>query len=237
VLDRDDLLHAANPALGLPDRLQLDFIRDTERRALPPREFMRERFGWWDDPAATVAALPPGTWEACADPGSTIAGRTALAVAMTQDRATVSVVAAGRRADGHVHVETVRHGRAGAWIVPTVVDIATRQGADVVIHPGHPVGSLLADLQAAKVRLRLVTTVDYTQACGRFYDAVIGRRLHYPPPQPELSAAVANATRKLSGDAWRWSGTDISALVAATQAAHAAAPVAGAGKGRAIALR
>ena len=237
-LDRDDLLHAANPALSLLDRLQFDYIRDTERRTMPPEEFARERLGWWDEPAITEAAFPPGIWAAGADPTSTIEGRPALAVSMTPDRSTVSLVAAGRRADGHLHVEVIRHGRAGAWFVDAVKQIARNHNSDVVVHPGHAIGSLLPDLEASpdKVRIQTMGSGDYARACGLFYDAVIEGRVHYPAPQPELTAAVEAAGRKAVGDSWRWSGADICALVAATQAVHRILTRPAGGRGRAIAI-
>lgn len=235
-LDREDLLYAANPALSLPDRLQIEFIRDTERRALPPGEFARERLGWWDDPSPSLAAFPPGAWQACADTSSSITGKASLAVAMSTDRTTVALVAAGHRADGDLHVEVLQHGRAGQWFVPAVAEIARRHGGVVLLHPGHPAGGLLPDLEAARILVRSITSAEYVAACGTFYDAVVGRRLHYPPPQPELDDAVACATRKPSGEAWRWAGAGITALVAATQAIHGTRPVAGAGKGRVICL-
>lgn len=236
-LDREDLLYDANPALGMPDRLQLEFIQQTERRSMPPTEFTRERFGWWDDPAEVHSiAMPEEVWKRCADPTSTLDGKPTLAVAMTPDRGTVSLVAAGIRSDGQAHIEVVRHGRAGEWFVPEVVDVARRQNAEVALHPGHAVGALLPELEAARLRLVPTNNGDYTQACGAFYDAAMDGRLHYRPPQPELDDAVRRASRRAYGEAWRWSGDDICALVAATQAlAQAKKPRRG-GKGRIICL-
>lgn len=236
-LDREDLLYAANPALSLPDRLQLEFIQQTERRAMPPAEFARERLGWWDDPAEkTLAAFPEGAWERQADPASSMPNRPTLAIAMAPDRSIVTVAAAGLREDGALHVEVVRHGRPGDWLAPDVKEIATRHNALVVVHPGHAAGSLIPELEAQKVRVHTISTGDYVQACGAFYDAVLAHRLFYPAPQPELDDAVHRATRKTYGEAWRWSGTGISALVAATQAVSRARKPAKAGRGRVILL-
>ena len=46
-LDDVAMWHAANPALGR--RISVDYL-SAERRALPPKEFARERLGWWEDP-------------------------------------------------------------------------------------------------------------------------------------------------------------------------------------------
>jgi hypothetical protein len=75
-------------------------------------------------------------------------------------------------------------------------------------------------------------------ACGRFYDAVVNRRVRHTD-QVDMTAAVAGAATRKLGDAWAWSrsssAVDISPLVAATLAlwgattlereAQAAAPV------------
>jgi len=236
-LDRLDLLLGANPALALPGRLQLEFIRDTERLAVPPAEYMRERFGWWDEPRADEAAISAGAWVAAGDVASTIDGPTEMAIAMRPDRAVVTLAAAGFRHDGLLHVEVVRHGPAGDWFVPAVASLAARNNAAVTLHPGHAAGSLLPDLEKAGVRVKQTNSSVYAQACGAMYDAIHEHRLRYPAPQPELSTAVEQATRKFVGESsWRWAGEDITALVAATQALYAVLTRPRGGKGRVIGL-
>jgi hypothetical protein len=58
-LDSEEAWRAANPAIDR--RITIDYIR-SERAALPPEEFARERLGWWDDPAAMVAAVQMDQW-------------------------------------------------------------------------------------------------------------------------------------------------------------------------------
>jgi len=232
VADRGEW-YARNP--GMPHRLAEAEV-ERELGLMTPEGFASERLGWWGDPIAASTSLPMAAWRACADPTSAIDGRPWLAAAMTPDRSTVSLVAAGRRTDGLLHVEVVLHGPAGAWFVPKVSEIASRQNAQVAVVPSHPIGGLVADFEKANVRLRPLTSGDYIQACGAFYDDVTASRLRYIAPQPELDAAIGRATRKASGEAWRWAGDDISALVAATQAAQAVRMAPIGGKGRAIAL-
>jgi hypothetical protein len=208
------------------------------RKKLGDDSFLREGLGIWDEDTDFEAA-----WLRCADPESAIVGPVFLAAAMTPDRSTVSLAAAGRRSDGLLHVEIVLHGRAGGkfgdqgWnFVPEAAATAGRQGAAVALVPSHPVGSLQADLEKAGARITPLTTGDYTRGCGAFFDDVLGHRLRYISPQPELDAAISRATRKSAGESWRWAGDDISALVAATQATQAARMAPVGGKGRAIAL-
>lgn len=218
-LDDETLWQQANPSLN--DRLPLETLRKL-RAAMPVAEFAREFLGWWEDPALELQGIPPEAWGACAQKPSGIAGKPVLAVSMTPDRSTVTLAAAGLRSDGLMHVEIIEHGRTGRAFIAQVIEKARNNGSELVIVPGHPVGSLIEDFTNAKLKLVTQTSGDYTRACGAFYDAVMQKQVRFLPPQPELDLAVKHATRKISGDVWRWAGDDISALVAVTQAAHAA---------------
>ena len=198
--------------------------------------FRRAYLNQWVPKAAQGAAVPLDLYQRCGDPESKIASRPVLAVSMTPDRSTVTLCGAGKREDGLVHVEVVLHGSPNVVTAEQILGVARRQKAELALHPGHAVGSLLPDLSNAGVRLRMLTTNDYKQGCGAFFDLVTSGRLRFPPPQPELESAISRATRKWSGDAWRWDGTGISALVAATQATYAALTAPAGGSGRAIAL-
>lgn len=203
-----------------------------------PELWGRECLCIWDPEAGDLTdVFPPGAWGACADPLSRIDGKPSLAVSMTPDRSSVSLAAAGRRADGLLHVEVILHGPAGPWFVEKTAEIAKRQGCQVALVRSHPVGSLASDFEAAKVRLRTLTPAEYVAGCGAFYDDVKDARLRYIAPQPELDSAVSKASMKTAGaESFRWSGDDISALVAATQAAQAARTKTVAGRGRVLVL-
>lgn len=198
--------------------------------------FRRAYLNQWVPKGAAGLVVPLDWWQNCADPSSEIAGRPVLVVSMTPDRARTSLAAAGRRADGLFHVEIVHDGPAEAIPAAEIAAIARRNGAEVALHAAHAAGSLLPELLEARIRPRLMTGGDYTKACGAFFDAVRDRKVRYRPPQPELDAAMGRASRKLTGDAWRWNGNDITALVAATQALYAAMTAPVGGTGRAIAL-
>lgn len=190
----------------------------------------------WLPKSASVSVFPSNTWESAADAASSIVDKPKLAVTMAPDSSAVVLAAAGRRADGDLHVEIVLHGRPGRWFVTETATIAKAQGAKVALVPSHPAGSLVDPLEAAGVNLVKRTRLDYQQGCGALYNAVADGTLHYPPPQPELDAAVARAIRKQTEQSWRWSGEGISALVAASQAVFEASKAPVGGKGRVIAL-
>jgi hypothetical protein len=67
-----------------------------------------------------------------------------------------------------------------------------------------------------------VSTQEYAQACGAFYDAVIAREFWHLG-QKELDVSVRGAKKRASADAWVWdarnSGLEISPLAAVTVAA------------------
>lgn len=164
------------------------------------------------------SVFDPDEWGRCADSRSQIHGAPSLSVAMSPDRATVSLVAAGLRGDDRTHVEVIEHGRSGSWFVPRVAEVARRHNATVAVHKGHAAGSLVPDLEAEGVDIKAVSTPEYVASCGALYDLVTTDRLRYPDPQPELDEAVARASRKPSGEAWKWAGEQITPLVAASQA-------------------
>lgn len=219
-----DLWPTYMPALGYTiDEAAIE--GELERAQASPEGingFKRPYMNLWVPKASLSAAIQPDWWRDCSADLSEIVGQPALAVSMSPDMATVSLVAVGRRRDGHWHVEVVEHGPEGQWFVPRVADVARRHGVSVWLHPGHPAGTLLADLTAAGVDVQTVNTTEYAAACGSFYTSVRARTLHYRSPSPEMDAAVAVATRRKSGKTWTWDGEGITALVAATQALHGA---------------
>jgi hypothetical protein len=226
------------PALGLT--IEEDAIAAELALAEASEEgvngFRRAYLNQWVPKFAAGGAIPSDMWRRAADASSKIVGRPTLALSMTPDQATVSLAAAGRRADGTWHVEIVQHGHPNVVTAAGAAEIARRNGAELALHPGHAAGAMLPDLERANLRLRKLASGDYTRGCGAFFDAVRTGQLFYPAPQPELDAAVARATRKFTGEAWRWAGSDISALVAATQALIAAMTAPAAGKGRVVLL-
>lgn len=224
--------HGCMPALGLT--ISEQFIRSEWERAQRKgsegiNTFRRAYLNQWPDVPLLdelEAVAFTDAWDSCADPTSEVAGVPMLAVTMTPDNRTVSLLAAGRRRDGLVHVEVVAHGPVdglyeGRSFVARVADVAARHGAEVVLHPGHAVASLLPDLMATSVRLRTIDTAEYVATCGTVYRLVMDGRLRYRPPQPELAEAVSRASRKFTGQTWRWAGEQISPLVGATQAVWA----------------
>ncbi len=217
VLDDREMWRIANPGIGR--RISLDYVA-TERRALEPAEFARERLGWWEEPSTAQAGLPLDLWEACKGP----AGGDALAFAVdvTPDFSWSAIAKASQGPSGVV-VEVVRHERGTAWVAQAVAELAA--GKPVVVDLRGPAGVLQADLNVVGVDPIVASARDVAQACGSFVDGLVRRSLTHTG-QPELDAAVRGASRRPLGEAWAWSrkssATDISPLVAVTLAAWGA---------------
>lgn len=178
--------------------------------------------------------FPPGAWEAGVDPASSIpqGDRFMFGVDVSWDRSTAHVAAAGRRADGLVHVEVVASGPGTDWVAPWLAERAATDGlAGVAFQSkGAPVSSLADDIEATGIPVVPWTGADLGAGTGAFYDLV--RAVQENPvtglrhrPQPVLDIAAATASMRPSGDAWVWdrkkSPNDIAPLFAVNAAVWA----------------
>jgi len=192
------------------------------RATLSLPEFRRAFLNIMDSMRADPV-ISAADWGACAVPGSEILGQVVLAFDVSPDRSTASIAVAGAPKDAEgVHVEVVDSRSGFEWTVPRIVEIVARwRPALVVCDAAGPAGALIAPLASAGVDVRPATTREHTQACGAFYDDVKSATLRHLG-QPELTAAVDGADRRIVADAWLWSrkssSIDISPLVAATLA-------------------
>lgn len=212
----------ANPALGI--RLLWDTIAD-ERADMSEDTFARERLGLWET-QASLQVVNPAWWEAAKDINSKPVDPVAFAADITPDRQRGTISLAARRADGLLHIETVHNDRGTGWIVPRLIELTAKwKPCAVVLDPGSPAGSLIAELQEAGVEPLLTSTRDVGQACGAFFDLVRDNKLRHMD-DPKLNLALGSARKRPLGDsgAWAWhrkdSATDITPLVAATLALH-----------------
>ncbi len=186
---------------------------------------------WVPKEAPALSVLNLDAWDRLADKSpdpSMHVGALVLAIDTDPDRARTSIVAAGQRADGLPLIEVIDRHKVGA----------------VIVDKRAAAGSLIAALEAARVRVVATGPGEMAQACGQFYDTVTetGRLRHLD--QPELNDAIRGAATRPLGDAWAWDrkkrSEDITPLTAATLALWAwagkVARPANAGRGRVIAL-
>jgi len=196
------------------------------------REFaaMREDLDWFKQERLSIwpRRAPDGVfsadqWSARLDATSSMLDPVCFGVDVSQDRAWSAIGVAGLRSDDLRHVELVEYRRGTGWVVERVRELVDKwRPAAVVVDAGSPAGSLVPELQAARVDVTLTSARDYAQACGQFFDAVDGGFLAHLG-QDELSAAALTARRRPLGDAWAWArksstDVDISPLVAVTLA-------------------
>lgn len=221
-LDDESLWPSANHALG--ERISVEYIR-SERRALPPLEFGRERLGWWDEPELSLGIVSQSEWADVKDEGSHIVGKPAFAIDMTPDRTRVAVAVAGRREDGLFHVEVVEHRGGTDWVAPRIEELKRKwRPVDIAIDGQSAAMSLVPELKDRKINPTVFTGGQFTQACGGFHDKVKERQLRHLG-DPVMAQALKGATWRDVGGAKAFdrknSSSDISPLVASAVAVHA----------------
>ena len=225
-LDNIEFLHMANTTLG--KRMTLEHVL-SERRALPPLEYARERHGWWDE-ASGQLVVPAQAWAECLDITSKITSVPVFALDVSPNHSWSAIVVAGMRADGFPHIEVtsslgvVDHRPGVDWVVPCLVDLAVSwPGMKVAIASSSAAESLVPAFQAAGIEIIFVKGNDLSAACGLFYDLATTKGLRHIG-QPELTAALSSARKNVDNGegAWRWgrrkSSGDITTLYAVTLA-------------------
>jgi hypothetical protein len=185
--------------------------------------FARERLGAWSDVGAQ-RVISAADWQRCADPNLIDShGEVALALDVSPDRSSASVVAAGWTTIDDVPYLDLLETRSGDpdWAVHKIVDLLERHTVRAVVVDGISAASSMVDpLRRAGVVVTVTNAARMAAACGGFYDAVIAGRLRHLG-QPTLSVALAAARKRRIGDgASAWSRAtstdDISSLVAAS---------------------
>jgi hypothetical protein len=217
-LDDRHAWEQANPALGI--RLSERFMW-AERRALTEAGFARERLGLWEE-EDTARILDLDTWLALVDPTDPV-GHLAIGVDVAQDRSAATIGVAWRGEDEYVHVDVLDRRPSTSWVVDRLVELQALKPLRVALDPAGNVGALLPELNEAGIETTTLGARELAQACGGFYDDVNEGRIRHSGDD-SLDAAVAAATRKPVGDAWRWKrsdGTDLSPLYATTIARFA----------------
>lgn len=224
----------ANPAMDI--RISREHV-ERERLSMDPRTFAVERLGVGDWPATDGAAntvIDLAKWRSLRDDLSVMVDPVCLAFDVMPDRSFGSIVAAGVREDGLLHVEVVDRRPGTGWIAGRIAELRDAHKPRSIVCDGvSPCASLVEDLERAGVRVEVLVTRDFVRACGHLYDVVDQSRLRHLGT-PELEVAVRGAATRPLVDSWAWSRktslVDISPLVAGTLAlwsvaAGKAAPV------------
>ena len=246
-IDLDSVVLALQANPNAPERITPEAMA-RERVAMGDRGYARERLGIWPpDLEQGFGVISKELWDAMADPtsgseqGVALKGKPVIAPDVSPRIGGVvqaSIGLASRRQDGVHHLELIKQGSGTAWIVRDLVSMHMDTRALIVIDPGSPAGSILADLYAA-LRIAyddsnldvsaIVLTMaarDVAQAFGMIYDAAT-RPLTEPRSvvhlgQDELTLAVGGAGKRPVGDGHAWdrreATMDITSLIAVTHA-------------------
>lgn len=221
-IDDRDAWAQANPSMGRT--ITVDAIAsacDTDPEAI----FRTEVLGQWVD-SMSDPVFGRGAWEACITHDSNIETRLSFGVAVSMDRAWSCIGAAGRNAEGLLHVEPIEYKRGTSWIAARVVELLAEHGraTPVVVDGRGPAASLIHDLEDAGVDVTVASTSDVTDAAAALYDAVSDQRVAHLD-DADLNNAVGGAQKRPVGDRWAWgrkqSTSETSPLEAVTLAAWA----------------
>lgn len=216
----------ANPGLGI--RITPDHVAN-EQRSLDPRTFAVERLGVGDWPlldAADGECITREMWEACTDEDSVLVDPVSIAFDVTPDRMRTAICAAGSSRLGQPHVEVIEHKSGTKWVPARLEEIVAKfDTGPVLLAANSPAMAMVPKLVELGVAFELVDGPTFAQACGSFFDDVADGSLRHLGT-PALRVAALGAKQRPMSDAWVWSRksstVDISPLVAATLARHAA---------------
>lgn len=195
---------------------------------------------WHLDPAELLASASMPTIELVQkyrEPPTKLVGKPVISIDVSprnQGSVRASIGLAARRVDGKAHIEVIARDTGTAWIIPWLRRLLlTTPVAGIVIDPGSPAGSILADVEnlLAEPGLGLpgdviikMTSQNVASAFGILYDAAQEAEpevLHLD--QAELALAIGGAaTRNVGIDGKSWdrknSTTDITPLMGVTHA-------------------
>jgi hypothetical protein len=214
----------ANP--GYPERIDdeaivaewSEFDADDD-----PSKFRRERCGVPDESVTESSLIP--NWDELVDAESKIDTQRNIALDVSPvipgEMRRASFGAAGRRADGKIHVEAFDSRPGTDWVVPSAVKLWEVWKLPIRIQSGAPAASFITEIREQGVEVVEVSKSDHAEAVGRIVDASASNNLRHRGGG-KLNAAVRGAVLSKSSDADVWgrrsSRVDISPLVAVTLA-------------------
>jgi hypothetical protein len=229
-LDDERMWPSANHTLG--KRITIDYVR-AERRALPPIEFGRERYGWHEIPVVGSAAIDIAQWAKLLDALSKRAADVAIAVDIAPQRDYAAIGLYGPRSDKLGHWQIVDYRPGTEWLPDRIVEL--RDGLDpIAIAMGRATyASLEVALEKLGIRrpenveepkrgdIAVLSAAEMTASTGQALDVVRQGGVRHLGQQP-LDAAVAGAKTRETGDTVAWSrkdaSADISPLVTVSEA-------------------
>lgn len=223
-LDDVETWRISNPAFNI--RISEKQIAN-ERKIMNEEQFGRERIGIWSDEEEQENIIDETDWNACIVTTKTkITNKVFFSLDIPPLRDFTTLAVSTHDENGNVLVEIVKREYGTAWVIDKLLELQRkRPGSYTVVDSYSATATLINDLRRARVRVREISTKEYGQACGLFYDFIQTRKLQHTN-QTVLNNAVGNVKMKTMGESlWKWGridpNIDISPLKACTQAFHA----------------
>lgn len=218
-IDDRDVWRECMPALGhtISER---SIAAELAAMAETPNDFRRAYLNQWvlkDDPG-TETVVDMGVWAQLEHTERTRPSPVAFSVEVSHDRKWSSIGLAGRRTDGHRHVQIVQAGRGTGWVAARVAELVTEwKPTAVAVSPTGPAGSLLGPLAAAGVDVLKVSNRDVAQASGLFVDGVAEHTIRHMG-QPQVTAALAATRKRPAGESYQFAPAEKSNDIAPVRA-------------------
>ncbi|SET43161.1 terminase large subunit domain-containing protein [Nonomuraea wenchangensis] len=212
---------ACMPALGhtISEKKIAGFYKSMK---LP--EFRRAFLNQWpDDSPDEWLVIPKPSWDNLFDEDSDARDLLVFSADVTPDRSMGSIVLAGKRSDGLIHVELTDNKRGTGWMLGRLIELNDRwKPACVAIDERGNAAFLIPGLIAAGVNVVKPYAREIASASAYVYDAVTDMKTIRHLDQPELNSALAGAVKRELSGGWSWArlspSVDISPLVAMTNA-------------------
>lgn len=225
--DPDDEAQWAKANPSYPERTPLESMQRMRKNLRNDDSFRREALGIWATSSPRV--IDEESWKRVADATSMPIERLVLAIDVAPNRSTAAVALAGKRADGLWHVELDEHRSGADWVVPWVVERASKNKLHAVVVDEMSGlvkwrnGTAYLGDSHVKVTLAGAEGADMVVACAQFFDAIMSpTTLVRHPDQPQVNVALSVARKRPLRGGWAWNRkdeeSDITPIVAETLA-------------------
>lgn len=210
--DDPETWRACMPALGYT--ITEPVVRDARNR-MTDGEFRRAFLNQLTK--ADDRVLPIAAWIAVCHEAAAPEGALTFSLDVNPERSAGVIVSASPGV-----AEQIAQREGTAWLVGRATELDKKWGpANWIVDSRGPAASLIGDMETAGLAVHATSSTELIQACGQFYDGVMGRTVAIRR-SAQLDDAAAGAARRRVGDAWAWTrksaGADISPLVAVTLA-------------------
>jgi hypothetical protein len=203
-LDDETRWHYANHRIGRRPGPSYQFIR-SERRALPPLEFGRERLGWHEDgPDGARHPLRSDDWAAAAvEVSPDQDGTPAFFITVGLDGG-ACIGVAYRGPDGLPHVELADRRPGVEWLQGDRGRLADLKRAWPAARFAAGKAGPVAGMAGLPVDVELWSSAEMAQACV-LHERLNRERAYTHSDDPDVDTSLRGAVSKLAGDGmWTW---------------------------------